>query len=410
MKTIYILSIAFMGLCISCKSNKKEEMNNYEKGTFGYDVAFLKEKDKVRLLTDKAGRSQVLVSPGYQGKVFTSTASGLEGKSLGYIKYEVFDAAQPDEHMNGYGGENRLWLGPEGGQYSIYFAPGVEQIYDNWHTPSPIDTEAWEVLAGDQQQVNMMKSMELLNYRGTRLKTDILRRIQLVEPSEIGRTLGVEIGATIESVGYQTENKLYNRNDFEWTPETGTLCIWMLDMYHPAPSAVTIIPFNSGDDTQLGKIATTDYFGEIPGYRLKINDGVLFLRTDGKMRNKLGMNALRTKGIAANYNADEKLLTITTYSVVADGVYLNQEWNPERNPLIGDAMNAYNDGPLEDGSIMGPFLELESASPAAFLKPGEQLTHRHDVYHFTGDESDLSLITEKLLGVSITQIKHAFKE
>jgi hypothetical protein len=27
--------------------------------------------------------------------------------------------------MNAVGGEDRIWLGPEGGQLSIFFAPGV---------------------------------------------------------------------------------------------------------------------------------------------------------------------------------------------------------------------------------------------------------------------------------------------
>ena len=89
-------------------------------------------------------------------------------------------------------------------------------------------------------------------------------------------------------------------------------------------------------------------------------------------------------------------------------MYLNQAWNPDLDPLEGDALNAYNDGPLEDGSIMGPFLELESCSPAAFLKPGESLSHRHNVFHFTGGEASLSPICEKLLGVSLEKVKSIF--
>ena len=120
------------------------------------------------------------------------------------------------------------------------------------------------------------------------------------------------------------------------------------------------------------------------------------------------MNALRSKAIAGNYDPDSRRLTITTYDVNGKGIYLNQEWNPDKNPLKGDAMNAYNDGPLEDGSIMGPFLEVESASPAAFLKPGESLTHHHNVFHFVGEEKELTLLTEKLFGISIQDIKQIF--
>lgn len=120
------------------------------------------------------------------------------------------------------------------------------------------------------------------------------------------------------------------------------------------------------------------------------------------------MNAKRTQAVAANYDPVSKRLTIVTFSNNPAATYLNQEWNPEKNPLLGDALNAYNDGPLEDGSIMGPFLELESCSPAAFLKPNESLTHMHNVYHFIEEESDLSPVCEKLLGVTIEKIKSIF--
>ena len=150
------------------------------------------------------------------------------------------------------------------------------------------------------------------------------------------------------------------------------------------------------------------YFGEIPSDRLKDIDGVIYLKTDGKYRNKLGLNGKRTTGVAGNYDPIAQRLTIVTFDVNPQETYLNQEWNPERDPLKGDALNAYNDGPLEDGSIMGPFLELESCSPAAFLKPQESLSHMHNVFHFVGNESGLSSISKELLGVSLEQVKNVF--
>jgi len=50
---------------------------------------------------------------------------------------------------------------------------------------------------------------------------------------------------------------------------------------------------------------------------------------------------------------------------------------------------------------MGPFYEMESVSPAAFLKPGEKLSHNHYVFHFTGDEEHLDEIAQKVLGISL---------
>jgi hypothetical protein len=36
-------------------------------------------------------------------------------------------------------------LGPEGGQFSIFFRQGVPFEFENWQTPAPIDWGSWEV-------------------------------------------------------------------------------------------------------------------------------------------------------------------------------------------------------------------------------------------------------------------------
>ena len=71
-------------------------------------------------------------------------------------------------------------------------------------------------------------------------------------------------------------------------------------------------------------------------------------------------------------------------------------------------MNSYNDGPLEDGSQMGPFYELESSSPALALEPKQSYTHLQRTYHFIGEKEMLDRITKKVLHVSINEIKNVF--
>lgn len=404
----FLIGSLFM---LSCTGNTKKTdkmKNDFAKGTFGYDVNYLSDKDSLIILKSDDGNAQIIVSAKYQAKVFTSTATGLDGTSLGFVNYKFFDAGLVDERMNGFGGENRLWLGPEGGQYSIFFEPGAEQNVDNWHTPKPIDIEPWEVKNASDKEVELAKYMELKNFKGNTLNIAVDRKVTLMSNMQIAKNIDMPLPDNVKAVAYITDNKITNKNDYEWTAETGTVCIWMLDMFNPSDSAVTVIPYNEGDEKQIGKIATTDYFGEIPADRIKTENGILYFRTDGKFRSKIGMSAARTTSVAGNYDPIAKRLTITTFELDKDKVYLNQEWNPERNPLIGDALNAYNDGPMADGSIMGPFLELESSSPAAFLKPNETLSHIHNVYHFVGDEAGLSVIAEKMLGVKLAEVKKVF--
>ena len=179
-------------------------------------------------------------------------------------------------------------------------------------------------------------------------------------------------------------------------------CIWMLDMFPPSPSTTIIVPYEPGDGS---KPATTDYFGEIQADRIRFENGILLFKADGKSRGKLGIHPLRAKSVAGSYDAAHHVLTIIQFDVEPSGRYLNQEWNTIKPPFSGDAVNAYNDGPLADGSQMGPFYELESVSPAAFLKPGEGQVHRHAVYHFVGKEEGLDKVCRSVLGVEQAKLK-----
>jgi len=126
-------AVALVSLCLfACvnNNNNSQEMNSFEEGTFGHDLDFLKERDSVIILKNNEGNGQLVVSAKYQGKVFTSTAEGLDGKSLGWINYKAFDQ-EKDPHMNAYGGEDRLWLGPEGGKFSLYFKPGTKLAHSS---------------------------------------------------------------------------------------------------------------------------------------------------------------------------------------------------------------------------------------------------------------------------------------
>jgi hypothetical protein len=101
-------------------------------GTFGYDVTFLQKHTQAVVLG--RGDSRVLLAPVYQGRVMTSTTAGMEGPSYGWLNYKVIEGGvlapearkgRLEDHIYVFGGEERFWLGPEGGQFAIVFAPGA---------------------------------------------------------------------------------------------------------------------------------------------------------------------------------------------------------------------------------------------------------------------------------------------
>ncbi|RFZ90776.1 hypothetical protein D0C36_17630 [Mucilaginibacter conchicola] len=374
-------------------------------GTFAYDLAFLQKHDSVIVLKSSDGKAQVVISPKYQAKVFTSTAEGDSGRSFGWVNYKTF-TAKPDEHMNAFGGEDRLWLGPEGGKFSLYFKPGTKMEFANWHTPPAIDSEPWTLVSKKDNEVVMSKGTQMLNYANTPLKIKLDRAVQLLAAADIPKLLNITVGDKVNAVAFSTTNTITNAGDKAWDKTTGAPCLWNLDMFSPSEKTIIVVPYN---DKAAGKVATTDYFGQIPPDRVKYSKGILLFKADGRSRGKLGMPPNRAKNINGSYDPEHKVLTITFYDINPNGTYLNQEWTPDKPPFTGDAVNAYNDGPLATGGQMGPFYEIESVSPAAFLKPGSSLMHKHSVFHFTGDESQLNDIALKTLGISLKDIQAAFK-
>jgi len=404
-KKLFITLILITTMTLfSCDQHSKPGPVHRPGGTFGFDRAFIFRHDAGAVeLAD--GDARLVISPKYQGKVFTSTAGGDTGRSLGWINYKAFDGP-PGVHMNAYGGENRLWLGPEGGPMSLFFRKGAKQVFENWHVPAAFDSEAWNLvgtrLAGTE--ATLSKDMELENYAGQRFKLKVTRTIRLLEKNEMERLLHVQVTKSMKAVAYRTENTITNTGAKAWNDKDGTFCTWMLDMFPPSPRTVIVVPFKPGP----GNPATTDYFGEIPGDRLRISGNVLYFKADGKSRGKLGIHPVRARDIAGSYDAEHRVLTIIQFNVENNPVYLNQEWRLDKPLLSGDAVNAYNDGPLADGSQLGPFYELESVSSAHYCAPDGSSTHWHTVYHFSGTEKELDYLCRNLLGVSLAEINKAF--
>ena len=267
--------------------------------------------------------------------MFTSTAEGLGGKSLGFINYKVFESNETNEHILAYGGENRLWIGPEGGSFSIFFKPGAEQTYDNWFTPKPIDSEPWTVLHQWQKSITMAKEMEVGNYLGSRFHLNVERKVTLLETTAVKDWLGIIPHEKVKTVAYSTEKKLANLDSFTWNKETGTVCIWILDMFNTAPPALTVVPYVTGNAKELGAVATSNYFGPIPpGRYVEKSNGLVFLKTDGQYRSKIGLSVARTKAIAGNYDPDSQHLVVATFDVDRNAPYLNQEWDASKDPLV----------------------------------------------------------------------------
>jgi len=418
-KEFYFSRLALLAMVIAfaaCTSTGKKNDNqmksneNYSEGIYGYDVAFLSKHDIETVeLKDENSPARVLVAPGLQGRVMTSTANGEKGTSFGWINYDFIKAGEMSKQFNPFGGEERLWLGPEGGPFSIYFKPGVEQVFANWRVPPELDTKPFKVVEETEKSVQFETSFSLVNAAGTTMDIGIKRKVQLLSKDEAEKALQLTLGSSLNFVAFQSVNTLQNEGDIQWNSDNGFLSIWLLCMFNPSEEGVVFIPFKEGSVDDLGVKVTDDYFGKVPPERLIVKDNILFFKTDGKYRSKIGISPKRAEPYCGSYDPKKQVLTLLWYSQPAEPEkYVNSKWGQQDDPLSGDAVNSYNDGPADDGKVMGPFYEIESSSPAALLNAGETITHTQRIFHISGDEKDLNEITEKLFHVSLNDIKTAF--
>lgn len=376
--------------------------------SFDDDVKFLQQHVETIVLGSE-GESQLAIVPAYQGRVMTSTTGGKSQPSFGWINYEHIASGKNSPHINVYGGEERFWLGPEGGQFSIFFPPGGKFELADWQTPAVIDTAAFEVVEKDESSVSFRREAKLKNYSNAEFDVRIDRAIDLLSKDAAEKSLGVELG-NLPFVGYRSTNKLTNVGKNNWQPANGLLSIWILGMYKPGLETTVVVPFVTGDNERLGPIVNDAYFGKPPAERLKIDNGVLFFSGDGNFRSKIGIPPKRARDVAGSWDAKSGVLTIVKYTPPAAGVtdYVNSMWEIQKVPFGGDVVNAYNDGPPSPGAKpLGPFYELETSSPALALPAGGSAEHVQETYHFSGDRVALDAMAQQLLGASLAEIERA---
>ncbi|MFP4058689.1 MAG: DUF6786 family protein [Candidatus Brocadiia bacterium] len=380
--------------------------------TFRDDLAFLDKHTDAFVLSDEAGEAHVVVVPQYQGRVMTSTAGGPEGLSFGWINRELIASGRRLEQMNPFGGEDRMWLGPEGGQFSIFFPQGAsrEFKFEDWQTPEAIDWGPWELVERSPTHARFRKKMTLTNFSGTTFDLMADRTVRLLGPADVEKHFGLRLPEEVDAVAFESDNRITNTGKKAWTKDKGLLSIWILCMFTPSPSTTVVIPYVEGPEAKLGPVVNDAYFGEIPPDRLKIEEGVIYFKCDGKKRGKLGLSPQRAKPIMGSYDAAHQVLTLATYTKPQGTTdYVNSMWEIQEHPYGGDVVNSYNDGPTPAGPPLGPFYELESSSPAAALEPGETLRHVHRTLHVTGPANALDPLARQALGVSIAEIKSAFQ-
>ncbi len=375
--------------------------------SFGEVVSFVEKHSKLVVLADAPDGATIAIWPAMQARVLTSSVAGPKGLGFGWINRELIASGKVAEHMNAVGGEDRIWLGPEGGQFSIFFAPGVPFDFEHWFTPAPLDTEAFDVISQSKTSASFRRDFSLTNFSGTKFELRIDREVRLLSSDKVWSGLGIEAVNGVKIVAYESENKLTNLAKDGMKKESGLLSLWVLGQFQSTPRTTVVLPFMPGPESELGVKVTTDYFGDVPEDRILIGEDFVFFKGDSNWRSKLGLSPQRAKNILGSYDAQNGVLTIAQYNQSSKPeMYVNSAWKIQENPYCGDVVNTYNDGPAAPGQgQLGAFYELESSSPARELQSGEVIEHTHRTIHFEGSEQQLDAICQRTLGVRIADIR-----
>ncbi|MFY0607612.1 MAG: hypothetical protein JXR10_12925 [Cyclobacteriaceae bacterium] len=377
--------IILSGLFFSC-SDKKDL-------SFADDVALLTEHvDDIIILS--AGDAKIAVSPSMQGRIFTSTSNGMNGRSYEWYDRSLIESGEYKYSFHKIGGAGRLWFGPEAGKFSAFFEPGAEQTAENIRISPDLTNKPFELLGSERRALSCVGRLNIRNAAGTKFSLMVNRTIKLLTREEVWIELGIDSLNSLACVAYQAETKIMNTDRSKWPKSKGLLSIWELSCMHPTPNTWVIIPTR-------GLAELTTYFTELPENRVRRTADAIFYKADASYMNKIGLKPEFSKNVFGSYSQEKNLLTIVNYTLGSDSaLYVNSQWG-NTAPYDGDVLNIFNGEVNRAEDRNWPFYEMETSSNAQELRPGEVMSHTHTTFHFEGTRDELESIANQVLGVSL---------
>jgi len=144
--------------------------------SFIEDVDLMIQYIDVIELSNDTGQSKIALSAALQGRIMTGIS-----RNIGWINRELIASTETLEHMNPYSGEERFWLGPGGGQFSIFFKTGSEFNLENCYAPKLIDQDPYVIHSRSLTEVVFTRKASLVNYSGFNFEIGIERKVSLLE-------------------------------------------------------------------------------------------------------------------------------------------------------------------------------------------------------------------------------------
>jgi len=349
------------------------------------------------------GQKVVVVVPSLAGRVLCTGSAGLVGPTDSYILEDQIRKGPiqtgPGVIWNNVGGEERIWLGPEGGPHALFFSPGAAQRIENYWIPSALDLAPFQVtdVHRNGQYVTISAPASLNNYAGTHFDLEITRRIEILDDCPFSAGAYPEFAFT----GFESRTWVRNTGTQAWTRDSGALSIWTIGQFPGRRQTVVLLPFQPGAEAELGPpISMDDYlrmfYPEHPPRREEIGrlgEHCFQFRANGDVMAKAELPTRRCLGRIASLDPDRLEMRIVQASVYPTLDYACSFVLPTTaDPYSGGAMSSFSAARNLDEQS---YYELESLSPALFLGPGETFCHVSRTYHLRGDEQTIMEICRR---------------
>ena len=404
--------LVFVMVMVSCVSLAAEEP---PKNQF---TTRRKVRDVVKLLVDAGhhpvvlcgsdSKKIVVVAPSLVGRVICTGSGGLHGTTDSYISEDQiakgFTKSLPGAKWASFGGEERVWLAPEGGEYALFFSKGKPQTQENYTVPESLNSTKFQVteISADGKSVTFTAGMSLVNFIGSRFDLEVSRTISLVESCPYVQ----EFKGKIDFVGFESHTYIKNIGKKPWTKKTGAMSIWTIGQFLAKDNSVVIMPYRCGSNEVLGAPVSTEYFrlltldgNPTPRRFWTVENNVVLLKASGVVQTKLELMAKRSLGRIAAIDLKGFVMNILDFDFYPELEYVASYPLPyDGNPYVGGAASTFVLSKLHPVS---PSYELECCSPALFLQPGEKFGHVARTYRLRSDKNSLITICKRYFNADI---------
>ena len=341
---------------------------------------------------------KVLVAPSLVGRVMGTTLAGDRGEILGWINVPAIEKGMVDPVFNNFGGEERFWFAPEGGQFGLNLGGHVSG-WQYYQVQDAFNTQPFRVLKAETNLLTMSSRMKLINARRARFDFEVTRTVRILD--DCPYTLGYD--NKVDFVGFETVNISRHAAKTPVPRAHGALAMFCLTQFLAHPRLVIIVPFRPGSARLLGPPVRKDYWkdfcahGALPRHRYHIDKCFALMKGDGKLRGKFGVGRRRAVPRLASLDLDTNELIIVDCDFYPELEYVGSYWRRMQNPYDGDALSVSYEGP-DDAGRSGQSYELETLSPALLLQPGQALSHRNRIYHLFGPAAAINQICRRYFG------------